>query len=214
MTQVVLCAARTLTRVGLRTVVDGWRGASVAGEAADGRRAIGLIRSLRADLLIIDETPPEVDGVELARQAAGTPVAPAVLLLVAGRDERIVEGLRAGARGVLRNDCDPAELRSAIRAVISGRPFLSAQIVGAVVDRIRDRPPERPPVIARLTPREREVLALLASGLSNAEMSARLFVGRPTVKYHVSHLLRKLDVRDRLQAAVFAHQHGLADQPG
>ena len=207
MIQVLVCAAHTLTRMGLRAVVDGCPGAAVAGEAADLRGAIARIRSLRPDVLVIDEAPPELDGIDLARQVGAEQERPAVVLLVAGRDERIVDGLRAGVRGVLRKDCDPAELCSAIQAVMTaGTHFLSARSVGAIVDRGVD---QYPAPIARLTPREREVLALLADGLSNEEISDRLFVSRPTVKYHVSHLLQKLDLRDRLQAAVFAHQHGI-----
>lgn len=212
MIQVLVCAAHPLIRMGLRAVVDGCPGAAVAGEAADGRRAIWEVRSLRPDVLIVDETPPNLDGVDLAREVGE---ASAVLLMVAGRDERIVEALRAGARGLLRKDCDPAELCAAIQAVTGGRRFLSPQLVGAVVDRVVDRfPAGRPTPIARLTPREREVLKLLADGMSNEEISARLFVSRPTVKYHVSHLLQKLDLRDRLQAAVFAHQHGITGLAG
>lgn len=211
MIQVLVCAGHPLTRMGLRAVVDGCPDATVAGEAADVPNAVERVRSLRPDVVIVDEAPPEVDGIDLARRTGAEPVAPAVLLLVAGRDERIVECLRAGVRGVLRKDCDPAELRSAIEAVTTvGARFLSTRLVGAVVDRVvAPFPVTEPAPIARLTRREREVLALLADGLSNEEISARLFVSRPTVKYHVSHLLQKLDLRDRLQAAVFAHQHGI-----
>ncbi|MFV2099239.1 LuxR C-terminal-related transcriptional regulator [Micromonospora sp. LOL_014] len=211
MTQVLICAAHTLTRMGLRAVVEGSPGAVLAGEAADERRALGLVRSLRPDVLIVDETPPEVDGVELARRTRADLPVPAVLLLLDDRDQRVVEGLRAGVLGMLHKGCEQAELDAATRAVAGGRRFLSARLAGSVVDRVARTVP---PTLARLTPRELEVLSLLAGGLSNEEIGAHLLVSRPTVKYHVSHLLQKLDVRDRLQAAVFAYQHGITGPTG
>lgn len=215
MARVLICAVHTLTRLGLRVVVDGCPGVALAGEAADGQRALGLVRSLRPDVLIVDEAPPEVDGVELSWRTRDDPAAPAVLLLLDHSDQRVVEGLRAGALGMLNKDCEPAELGAAVRAVTAGRRFVSTRPGGRAVDRAVDRAvPGVPLALARLTPRELEVLALLAGGLSNEEISAQLLVSRPTVKYHVSHLLQKLDVRDRLQAAVFAYQHGITGPTG
>ncbi|GID32388.1 LuxR C-terminal-related transcriptional regulator [Paractinoplanes brasiliensis] len=207
MTRVLICAVHTLTRLGLRVVVDGCPGAALAGEAADGQRALGLVRSLRPDVLIVDEAPPEVDGVELSWRTRDDPVAPAVLLLLDHGDQRVAEGLRAGVLGMLNKDCEPSELGAAVLAVIAGRRFVSTRPGGRAA-------PGVPLALARLTPRELEVLALLAGGLSNEEISAQLLVSRPTVKYHVSHLLQKLDVRDRLQAAVFAYQHGITGPTG
>ncbi|MBO3741456.1 LuxR C-terminal-related transcriptional regulator [Actinoplanes flavus] len=211
MTRVLICAVHTLTRLGLRAVVDGCPGVALAGEAADGRRALGLVRSLRPDVLIVDEAPPAVDGVELSRRTRDDPPAPAVLLLLDHSDQRVVEGLRAGALGMLNKDCEPAELGAAVLAVTAGRRFVSTRPGDRAADRAG---PGVPLALARLTPRELEVLMLLAGGLSNEEISARLLVSRPTVKYHVSHLLQKLDVRDRLQAAVFAYQHGITGPAG
>ncbi|GGN98324.1 DNA-binding response regulator [Actinoplanes lobatus] len=211
MARVLICAVHTLTRLGLRVVVDGCPGVALAGEAADGQQALGMVRSLRPDVLIVDEAPPEVDGVELSRRTRDDPAAPAVLLLLDHSDQRVVEGLRAGALGMLNKDCEPADLGAAVRAVTAGRRFVSTRPCGRAEDRAV---PGVPPALARLTPREREVLVLLAGGLSNEEISAQLLVTRPTVKYHVSHLLQKLDVRDRLQAAVFAYQHGITGPAG
>ncbi|GGN46008.1 DNA-binding NarL/FixJ family response regulator [Actinoplanes campanulatus] len=207
MARVLICAVHTLTRLGLRAVVDGCPGVALAGEAADGQQALGMVRSLRPDVLIADEAPPQVDGVELSRRTRDDPAAPAVLLLLDHSDQRVVEGLRAGALGMLNKDCEPAELGAAVRAVTAGRRFVSTRPGGRTLAGV-------PPALARLTPREREVLVLLAGGLSNEEISAQLLVTRPTVKYHVSHLLQKLDVRDRLQAAVFAYQHGITGPTG
>jgi DNA-binding NarL/FixJ family response regulator len=136
---------------------------------------------------------------------------PLVLLLVPEPSDHALDGLRAGASGVILKACDAAELAYALRVVLDGGGFLSPQVVRRVLDRMWGQAQTTPDsrVLAALTPREREVLELLADGMSNVEIGKRLFVGEPTVKYHVSHVLQKLDLRDRLQAAVFAYQHGL-----
>jgi DNA-binding NarL/FixJ family response regulator len=213
--RVLLCDSQAIARIGLRSILDRQAGVEVVGEAATGPQAVSLAERLRPELVLLDMQLPVANAIEVTRRIRelprGTSRAPAVLLLVAEPSDEALDGLRAGARGVLVRDCDAAELAYAIRVVLDGGGFLSPPVVRTLLDRLSGQAAAAPGsrALAALTPREREVLGLLADGMSNEEIGRRLFVGEPTVKYHVSHLLQKLNLRDRLQAAVFAYRHGL-----
>ena len=191
----------------------------VAGEAADGRAAVEEARRLRPDVVLMDVRMPELDGIEatrmlLAQDGANTRV---VMLTTFDMDEYVYEALRAGASGFLLKDTPPEQLVEGIRAVASGDALLAPAITRRVIEEFVSRPPGTarvmPPELEELTPREAEVLTLMARGQSNAEIADRLVVSETTVKTHVAHVLTKLRLRDRVQAVVFAYESGIVE-PG
>lgn len=212
--RVLVCDDQPLIRTGFATIIDAQPDLEVVGECADGRTAVELARRLRPDLVIMDVRMPVLDGIEATRQLAGAGVPDPIKVLVVttfNLDEYVYEALRAGASGFLLKDSPPAHLLHGIRTVASGAallaPEVTRQLVGKFAARIRpaERPAEEPP----LTPRELEVLRLIAEGLSNSEIASALVISQETVKTYVSRILTKLDLRDRVQAVVYAYRNGL-----
>jgi DNA-binding NarL/FixJ family response regulator len=204
-----------LVRTGFRLFLETQDDLEVVGEAGDGREAVERARELRPDVVLMDIRMPHMDGVEAtARLAeAGLEPPPRVLVLTTfDLDEYVFGALRAGAAGFLLKDASRERLVEAIRVVHAGEALLSPSITRRLVEDFAARtdPPEMPSALLdELTPREREVLVLVARGLSNGEIAERLVVTEATVKSHVGHVLLKLGLRDRVQAVVFAYEHGI-----
>jgi DNA-binding NarL/FixJ family response regulator len=212
--RVLICDDQVLVRTGLVTIVDAQPDLEVAGECGDGRSAVELARELRPDVVVMDIRMPLLDGIEATRLLAGDQVRHPVKVLVVttfNLDEYVYEALRAGASGFLLKDAPPAQLLHGIRTVASGAalldPEVTRRLVGRYAARIRpapDAPPKTP-----LTPRELEVLRLVANGLSNSEIAEALVISPETVKTFVSRILTKLQLRDRVQVVVHAYRTGL-----
>ena len=188
----------------------------VVGEAGDGREAIEAVRSLRPDVVLMDIRMPNLDGIEATRRIAARLDAPRVLILTTfDLDEYVYEALRAGASGFLLKDAGADELIHAVRVIAAGEALLAPSITRRLIEDYARRPPQReqPAALADLTPRELEVLRLLARGLSNADIARELVLGDATVKTHVARIFAKLDLHDRAQAVVLAYESGLV-QPG
>ncbi|MGC1212227.1 MAG: response regulator transcription factor [Micromonospora sp.] len=188
---------------------------AVVGAAADGARAVRVCREQRPDVVLMDVRMPVVDGIEATRRilADGGDTGPRVLILTTfDLDEHVYDALDAGASGFLLKDVTAERLFDAVRVVAAGDALLAPAVTRRLVAefaRLRVRRPSPPPALATLTPRETEVLRLIAEGLSNPEIAARLVVGEETVKTHVSRVLAKLGLRDRTQAVVMAYESGL-----
>ncbi len=199
-----------LMRAGFRAVLEATGEMEVVGEAGDGEEAVELARRLRPDVVLMDIRMPVLDGIEATRQLADHRV---LILTTFGLDEYIIEALRAGASGFLLKDVPTAELVHAVRVIAAGDALLSPAVTRRLLDRVGRRLPASattaPAAFAELTEREREVFELLARGLSNAEIAELLVVGDATVKTHVSNVLMKLGLRDRVQAVVLAYESGL-----
>ncbi len=213
---VVLADDQTLIRAGFRVLIDSADDLAVVGEAADGREALRLVRDDRADVVVMDIRMPELDGLEATRQISDDEDLAGVRILILTTfelDEYVVEALRAGASGFLGKGVEPAELLDAIRLVAAGEALLSPRATRALVARFlaqpADGPSGSPDSVADLTDREREVVALVAQGLSNDDIAQRLFVSPLTAKTHVNRAMSKLGVRDRAQLVVIAFQSGL-----
>ncbi|TDD87494.1 response regulator transcription factor [Actinomadura darangshiensis] len=212
--RVLVCDDQALIRTGFVTIIDAQPDLEVVGECGDGRAGVELARRLDPDMVVMDVRMPVLDGIEATRQLAGAGVAHPVKVLVVttfNLDEYVYEALRAGASGFLLKDAPPAQLLQGIRTVAAGSsllaPEVTRQLVGKYAARIRPadgRPQETP-----LTPREMEVLRLIAEGLSNNEIAGKLVISQETVKTYVSRILTKLDLRDRVQAVVYAYRRGL-----
>ena len=189
----------------------------MVGEAENGAEAVALAAQRRPDVILMDVRMPVMDGVEATRRLARTTSARIVILTTFDSDEYVYEALRAGASGFLLKDAQPGQLVDAIRVVARGEALLAPTVTRRLLDRFAHTLPDRtgttPAALAELTGRELEVLTLLASGLSNAELAERLFLSETTVKTHVSSILRKLALRDRVQAVVLAYQAGLVRPP-
>lgn len=214
---VVLVDDQALVRTGFRMILEAEDDIEVRGEAGDGDEAVTVIRQLRPQVVLMDVQMPRLDGLEATRRVVADPALPSrvVILTTFERDDYIFESLRAGASGFLLKNAPPEELVRAVRVVAAGDALLSPSVTRRVIGDLAVRPsPSAPdPALARLTAREREVLILLATGLSNAELAAQLYLGEGTVKTHVSSVLAKLGLRDRAQAVVFAYESGLVE-PG
>jgi DNA-binding NarL/FixJ family response regulator len=198
-------------------IVDAQPDLEVVGEAADGRQGIEAFHRLRPDVVVMDIRMPNLDGVEATRRLAGSesPYHARVLVLTTfDLDEYVYDALRAGASGFMLKDAPPAELVAAIRVVAAGEamlaPSVTRRLIGSFVSKA---PPRRPdgPRLEQLTERETEVLKLVARGLSNAEIADALVVGEATVKTHVARLLNKLELANRVQAAILAYEMGLVE---
>jgi DNA-binding NarL/FixJ family response regulator len=216
--RVLLCDDQALVRSGFRMILEAREDLEVVGEAEDGVQALELTWRELPDVVLMDVRMPRMDGVEATRRLVEAGAEARVLILTTfDLDEYVFEALRAGASGFLLKDVQPAQLVDAVRVVARGEALLAPTVTRRLLDRFaRSLPgaPEPPaPELAELTDREREVLALLAEGLSNAELAKRLFLSETTVKTHVSSILRKLGLRDRVQAVVLAYQAGLV-RPG
>ena len=212
--RVLICDDQVLIRTGLSTIVDAQPDHEEAGECGDGRTAVDLARKLRPDVVVMDVRMPVLDGLQATRLLAGAGVPDPVKVLVVttfNLDEYVYEALRAGASGFLLKDAPPSQLLHAIRTVALGAalldPEVTRQLVGAYADRIRPAIANRDD--AALSPRETEVLRLVAEGLSNAEIAQVLVLSQQTVKTFVSRILTKLDLRDRVQIVVYAYRNGL-----
>ena len=214
--RVLVCDDQDLVRTGFATIIDSEPDLAVAGEAADGERAVQLARRERPDVVVMDIRMPRLDGIEATRRIAGRGVAnPAKVLIVTtfNLDSLVFDALRAGASGFLLKDARPAAFLDAIRTVAAGESLLAPAVTRTLIGRYAERlrptgaDDER---LASLTAREHEVLSLVAEGLSNAEIAAALVISHETVKTYVSRILTKLDLRDRVQAVVLAHRVGLA----
>jgi DNA-binding NarL/FixJ family response regulator len=198
-------------RAGLRMILEAQDDLQVVAEASDGLEAIAAAERTDPDVILMDIRMPNLDGVEATRRLEGRRV---LILTTFDLDEYVVEALRAGASGFLLKDAPPAELVHAVRVVATGDALLSPSVTRQLLDRVVPRlgaTQPAPAVLESLTDREREVLRLVAQGLSNAEIAERLVVSEATVKTHVSHILEKLDLRDRVQAVVVAYESGLVD---
>jgi DNA-binding NarL/FixJ family response regulator len=206
--RVLIADDQPLMRAGFRAVLEA-SGFEVVAEAGDGEEAIRAAEQHRPDVVLMDVRMPGTDGIEATRRLPRHRV---LVLTTFGLDEYIVEALRAGASGFLTKDAPTQELVAAVRAVAAGDAVLSPAVTRRLLDRVARRLPTAsgtPGGPEALTEREREVLRLLASGLSNAEIAAALVVAEPTVKTHVSNLLGKLGLRDRVQAVIYAYENGL-----
>jgi DNA-binding NarL/FixJ family response regulator len=209
--RVVLADDQALVRAGFRMILSVEDDIEVVGEAADGAEAVAVVRRLRPDLVLMDVQMPGTDGVQATAQVVAEGDTKVVVLTTFDRDDYLFDALRAGASGFLLKNTAPEDLVDAIRAVAAGHALLAPEVTRRVIARFASRGVGyRPDLVAALTDREREVLALVAQGLSNAEIAARLVLGEATVKTHVSRLLTKLGLRDRVQAVVFAYECGLA----
>ena len=208
MIRVLIVDDQELVRAGFRMILEAQEDISVVAEAADGEAAIAKARNARPDVVLMDIRMPRLDGVEATRRLRDTRV---VILTTFDHDEYVVEALRAGASGFLVKDAPPDELVRAVRVVAAGDALLSPAVTRRLLDGVIPRlQAHRPPAGWQdLTDRERDVLRLVATGQSNTEIATGLQVSEATVKTHVSHLLDKLGLRDRVQAVVLAYETGL-----
>ncbi|MGH9103503.1 MAG: response regulator [Acidimicrobiales bacterium] len=215
MIRVLLADDQALIRAGFRVLVEAAEDLEVVGEASNGAQAVELLRRTRADVVLMDIRMPGVDGLEATRRIAADDDLAGVKVLIVTTfesDDHVYEALRSGASGFLVKDTEPADLLQAIRVVARGDALLSPSVTRRLIDDVAARP-ERPPVsrdaLAALTDREREVMALVAAGLSNDEIAARLYLSPLTAKTHVSRVMTKLAARDRAQLVVIAYETGL-----
>jgi DNA-binding NarL/FixJ family response regulator len=218
MIRVLLADDQALVRAGFRALLDAQGDIEVAGEASDGEQAVSLARQVVPDLVLMDIRMPGTDGLAATRQIAadqrlaGVRV---VILTTFELDEYVFEAIRSGAAGFLVKDTDPDQLVQAVRVVADGGALLSPGVTRRLIGEFasRAKPPQPVGVLGELTDREREVLALVGEGLSNAEIAGRLYVSPATAKTHVSRAMVKLGARDRAQLVVIAYESGLV-QPG
>jgi DNA-binding NarL/FixJ family response regulator len=210
MIDVLLVDDQALVRGGLRLIIDAEPDMQVVGEAADGVAAVAQAQATHPDVVLMDIRMPALDGIEATRRLlARQPGSTVVMLTTFDLDEYVVEAFRAGASGFVLKTAPPAQLVAAIRTVVLGDALLAPLSTRALLERTTATVTHSP-LVELLTSRETEVLALLARGLSNAEIAQQLFVEQSTVKSHVASLLAKIGVRDRVQAVVFAYEHGIA----
>jgi len=214
--RVVIADDQPLMRAGFRAVLEATGSIEVVAEAGDGEAAIRAAEAHRPDVVLMDIRMPGTDGIEATRRLPRDRV---LILTTFGLDDYIVDALRAGASGFLTKDAPAADLVAAVRAIAAGDAVLSPAVTRRLLDRVGARLPatarggrDVADGLAELTDREREVLHLIASGLSNGEIAAALVVAEPTVKTHVSNVLGKLGLRDRVQAVIFAYEHGLVER--
>jgi DNA-binding NarL/FixJ family response regulator len=211
--RVVLVDDQAMVRAGFRMILDTEDDISVVGEADDGDGAVTAATRLRPDVVLMDIQMPRVDGIEATRRIVGASATTTRVLILTTfeRDEYIFEALRAGASGFLLKNAPPEDLVHAVRVVARGDALLAPSVTRRIIEDYtrRGSPATTSSDLGRLTDREREVLSLLATGRNNAELAADLFVGEGTIKTHVSNVLSKLGLRDRVQAVVFAYESGI-----
>ena len=214
-TRIVIADDQALVRGGLRMILDAQPDLEVVGEAVDGREALQQARDLSPDLVLMDVRMPELDGLETTRRLLDRdPSAKVIVLTTFDLDDYVYEAIRAGASGFLLKSAPPQQLIAGIRTVMAGDALLAPEITRRLLDRFVARPPRPtgiPPDFADLSERELEVLRLIADGRSNAEIAVDLYISDATVKTHVTHILTKLRLRDRVQAVALAYRTGLMD---
>jgi DNA-binding NarL/FixJ family response regulator len=215
---ILLADDQALVRAGFRALLDSQPDLEVAGEASDGDEAVALARELRPDVVLMDIRMPNRDGLEATREIAADPALDAVRVVILTTfelDEYVFEAIRSGAAGFLVKDTRPVDLIEAVRVVAAGDALLSPGVTRRLIAEFasRAKAPPAPGALSELTDREREVMALAATGLSNDEIAARLVLSPATAKTHVSRAMTKLGVRDRAQLVVAAYESGLV-RPG
>jgi DNA-binding NarL/FixJ family response regulator len=215
---VLLAADQALVRAGFRALIESEDDLAVVGEASDGLEAIELTSRLHPDVVLMDIRMPRLDGIEAIRRIAADPRLGGVRLVILTTfetDEYVFEGLRAGASAFLVKDTEPAALLQAVRVVAAGEALLSPSVTRRLIEEFTAHvpAPQALPDLGTLTEREREVMSLVAAGLTNEEIAERLVVSPATAKTHVSRVMGKLDARDRAQVVVLAYESGLV-KPG
>ena len=217
MIRILIADDQGLIREGLRAVIELEDDMEVVGLGADGAQAVELARRLRPDIVLMDVRMPGLDGIEATRRLLLQPDPARVLMLTTfDRNEYVYQAMKAGACGFLLKDMRRDQLTAAIRNAAAGDALVAPSITRRLIEEFCRRPSApggTPPALADLTPRELEVLTLVARGLSNAEIAAQFVLGETTVKTHIARIMRKLDLRDRVQAVVLAYESGLI-QPG
>lgn len=209
--RVVVAEDQALVRAGLVSILRSDQEVEVVGEAGDGDEALQLVAAQRPDVALLDVRMPRCDGITATRRIVEQYAGTAVLVLTTfGQDDVVVDALQAGAAGFLLKDTRPEDLIAAVKAVAAGEARLDPAVMSVLVARVRASRPRRDHPVATLTERERQILVLLAQGMTNAEIAAELVVSVGTVKTHVASLLAKLGARDRVQAVVAAFESGLA----
>jgi DNA-binding NarL/FixJ family response regulator len=212
-TRVLIADDQALVRAGFRKLLESAPGIEVVGEAGDGRAAVDLARKILPTVVLMDIRMPRMDGIEATRLLTAEGDGARVLILTTfGLDDYVYDALRAGASGFMLKDAPPEELLAAIEVVARGDALIAPAVTRSVIEEFTRRSPgpaPPAPTLDELTAREREVLALLARGLSNAEIGERLVVSDGTVKTHVAHVLGKLGLRDRVQAVILAYEAGV-----
>ena len=211
MIRVALADDQAMIRAGLRMVLETEPDLQVVAEASDGADALAVTHRTRPDVVLLDIAMPRLDGLAAARQIAALPTPPRIIMLTTfDSDDNLYSALRAGASGFLLKVSPPEQLVAAIRVVAGGAALLDPAVTTRVIAAFAHQPdPQPPPALAQLTPRELDVLQLLARGLSNAEIADHLTLGEATVKTHVARVLMKLGLRDRVQAVVYAYENGV-----
>ena len=210
--RVLVVDDQSLVRAGFRLVLENHDDLEVVGEASNGHEAIHSAGRLKPDVVLMDIRMPELDGIAATRAITTTHPARVLVLTTYDLDEYVYDALQAGASGFLLKDTPPSQLADGIRAVASGEALLAPTVTRRLIEEFARVGPARrvrPSELDELTPRELEVLQLVARGMSNAEIAADLFLGETTVKTHVTHVLGKLGLRDRVQAVVLAYESGL-----
>jgi DNA-binding NarL/FixJ family response regulator len=218
MIRVLIADDQALVRNGFRLILETRADLEVVGEAENGEQAITLTRQLEPAVILMDIRMPGIDGIEATRQIVASGSSARILVLTTfDVDEYVYAAIKAGASGFLLKDVRPADLIDAIRLVAGGNALLGPTVTFRLLERFAETQPSNEPdpaIISGLTEREREILELIARGLSNAEVAQQLFLGETTVKSHVSNIFRKLGVRDRVQAVIAAYDAGLVQPQG
>ncbi|MGZ6562137.1 MAG: response regulator [Solirubrobacteraceae bacterium] len=215
MTSVLIADDQELVRVGLRKILENDPQTTVAGEVNNGEDAVSAATRLRPDVVLMDIRMPILDGIEATRRIVNAQPGTRVLILTTfGLDSYVYDALHAGASGFMLKDAPPEEIAAAIQIIANGDALLAPSITRTVIAEFTRLPPTTlqpapPPALTQLTPREREILDLLARGLSNPEISSQLVISEATTKTHVARILQKLDLRDRIQAVIYAYEHHL-----
>ena len=211
MIRVVLVDDQALFRAGIRMLVASQSDLEVVGEAGNGQEALEIVRTSRPDVVLMDIRMPVMDGLTATAEILNRPEPPRIVMLTTfDLDEAAARAIRQGASGFLLKDADPEFLLAAIRTVHAGSSVIAASATRDLFEYFSEAPKPVPPQFADLTDREKEIFALAARGLSNAEIAGREYLSEATVKTHISRILTKLALRDRVQLVVFAFEHGLA----
>lgn len=215
--RVLIADDEALVRRGFTMILDAEPDLEVVGEAADGHAAVELATNREADIVLMDIRMPGMDGIEATRRIVAADGPQVIVVTTFGVDEHVFQALRAGASGFLLKNTPPEQLAEAVRLVSRGDALIAPEVTRSLIEAFAHTPDSSTPAPAQLrktlTPREIEVLTLLARGISNAEIAEELFISEATAKTHVSHILTKLGLRDRTQAVVLAYESGLVEPP-